>query len=110
MFRLTWTQFFHISVFYIPVMLAYICFYSAVEENSPSLGLIALTAQKRECKFEDYLEIINDTLLTDSRLPAMIRDGLLIKVGGYYQLTPKGWRIGKLFNTTTSFFKFSDAG
>ena len=92
--KLSWLQAFHIAVFYIPTTLAYICFYSAIEEDSPSVGLIALTTRQGKCQIEDYAEVINDQLLIDSRLPAMVRDGLLTHSKGLYQLTTKAFVWG----------------
>jgi hypothetical protein len=107
---LNWIQAFQIAVFYIPTTLAYICFYSAIEEDSPSVRLVALTANKKECRLEDYYSIINNQLLVDSRLRAMVRDGLLTQWNNRYALTKKGLRLGNLFNATHQFLRLRNSG
>ena len=108
--KLTWIELLHVMIFYIPTSLAYVCFYSAIEEDSPSIGLIQLTKKNIECRLEDYYSIINSELLIESRLGAMIRDGLLIRAGDNYQLTMKGTRLGHLFSVAHDFLKLNEAG
>ena len=108
--RLTWAQILQLLVLYVPTALAYICFYSAIEEDSPSVGLIALTARKEKCMREDYYVVINDAFLVKSRLHAMIRDGLLTNTGEYYSLTPEGLWWGRLFCFFFEFLKLKGAG
>ena len=107
---LTWIEGLHVMIFYIPTMLAYICFYSAIEEDSPSVGLITMTAQKKKCVLEDYDSVINDQLLVGSRLSAMVRDGLLKEENEQYRLTSKGFFWGTLFTSTYQFLQLKDGG
>lgn len=107
---LTWVEALHVNIFYVPTMLAYICFYSAIEEDSPTVQLIKLTSIKKKCQIEDYNTVINDQLLVGSRLQAMVRDGLLVNADEYYYLTPKGVRLGHLFSMAYSFFRFESGG
>lgn len=98
------------AVFYIPAMLAYICFYSAIEENSPSVGLIELTKAKKKCVLSDYYSVINNEILVDSRLFSLIRDGLLIQNNEDYELTTKGLRVGNLFCLTFQCLQLNEGG
>ena len=105
-----WFFILHFSFFFIPVFLAYICFYSAIEEDSPSVGLIKLTQFNKQCTIEDYAKIINNDLLIVSRLEAMKRDQFLEHKDGIYTLTKKGRLWGKIFSIASSLFNFTYAG
>jgi hypothetical protein len=109
-YTLTEIQIIQLLIFYIPTMLAYICFYSAIEENSPSISLIALTEAKKACQFEDYFTVFNNQILVDSRLSAMTRDGLLKQNGQYYQPTPKGLFLGRLFTIASQCLRLRTGG
>lgn len=107
---LTWAEILQLAVFYVPTALAYICFYSAIEEDSPSVGIIALTSNKKKCQIDDYYSIVNDDLLVSSRINAMVRDRLLTESGARYQLTAKGFRLGRLFCASFHFLQLKNGG
>jgi hypothetical protein len=108
--NIDWVYLFYLSLCYVPLFLAYICFYSAIEEDSPSISMIKYTKLKGQCCFEDYKLIINNDLLIGSRLEAMIRDGFVEKKNEIYFLTNKGILWGKIFSSAASFFNFKYAG
>ncbi|MDF1757014.1 MAG: hypothetical protein P1U74_01760 [Legionellaceae bacterium] len=107
---LTWVEALQVIVFYISTMLAYICFYSSIEEDSPSIELIKYTESKKTCEMEDYLAVINNQMLVDSRLQAIVRDGLLFQKDNQYGLTSQGFRLGKLFYSSYIFLQLKDGG
>jgi hypothetical protein len=78
----------------VPLTLAYIAFYSAIEEDSPSLAMVAMAqrAGARGCAREDFAAVINDDLVGGSRLDALARDGFVRIVDARCQLTAKGRR------------------
>jgi len=92
-----------------PLALAYVAFYSAIEEDSPSLALVAMTqrAGANGCQREDFSVIINDDLLSGSRLAALARDGYVQITGGRCQLTTKGRRLARALAVVARLFGFS---
>jgi hypothetical protein len=87
-------QHLHIALFHVAMSLAYIVTYSALEESSPSLTLVAFVfaAGTRGRSREELYGLISDDAVVGSRFRALIRGGLIADEGGVYRLTPRGRR------------------
>jgi hypothetical protein len=91
--------FLQVSQFHVAMALVYIVVYTALEEQSPTLSLVKFVAEAREsgrswAELVAHLEAIQ-TL--QSRLEAMLRDGLLSEEDGVYRLTGKGRSWARVF-------------
>lgn len=102
----------HVAVVYVPVSLAYIASYSAVEEDSPSLRIVRYVADAGASgrSRDDLSSILNNDVLLGSRFEAMVRDGLVVESGGRYALTRRGKRLARLFTVTFGFLGIRAAG
>jgi hypothetical protein len=110
--RLTLIQAAHVALTQIAGALAYVCLYSAIEADSPTVAIVQFTAEagaRGRCR-DEYLAIINDDLLLGSRFRAMIRDGFVREQSGSYQLTEKGVRMARFFTLTSRLLGMSRAG
>lgn len=88
-----------VSLFHISAAFVYIILYSALEEQSPTLSLVKFVADARQAgrtraELHAHLEAIQ-TL--QSRLEAMLRDGLICETEGVYRLTSKGQSWARVF-------------
>ena len=97
-------QWVHASVVYVPVALAYVATYSAIEEDSPTLGIVRFVADAGAGgrTREELEQVLNDQVLVGSRLTAMIRDGLVIERDGAYNLTQRGWSAAEFFRKASA--------
>jgi len=102
----------HVALTYVVGGLAYICFYSAIEENSPSTLIVEFTAAAGTDgrQLDEYRTIINDDLLIGSRFHALLRDGFVREQSGTYDLTAKGVRTARIFTATSRLLDLSGTG
>jgi hypothetical protein len=102
----------HVAIVQISGALAYICLYSAIEADSPTVGIVQFTAAagQRGRRRDEYTAIINDELLLGSRFRAMIRDGFVREQSGRYCLTAKGEQLARMFARASRVFGLSGAG
>lgn len=102
----------HVAVVYLPVSLAYVATYSAVEEDSPSLRIVQYVADAGAVgrSRDDLSTILNDDILLRSRFGAMVRDGLVVDSGGLYALTNRGRRLGSFFTMSFRLLGIRAAG
>jgi hypothetical protein len=109
---LTLIQAAHVALTQIAGALAYICLYSAIEADSPTVQIVQFTAAAGHHgrHRDEYTAIINDDLLLGSRFRAMIRDGFVQEQAGTYRLTAKGVRMAQCFALTSRLFGMSQAG
>jgi hypothetical protein len=93
-------------LFYVPFSLAYICIYSAVEIPSPTLTIVSYLGRRRSsgCDEREIADLLNKTDDLNTRLGAMGNGGLIARDDGRYRLTPKGRRIGSLFEFASVIF------
>jgi hypothetical protein len=108
----TAAEWFHVGLVYVPVSLAYIATYSAVEEDSPSLRIVRFVAQAGVSgrSRDDLTTILNDDVLVGSRLRAMVRDGLVVEEGGRYALTSRGRKLARVFTVSSAWLGIRAAG
>ncbi len=88
----TFSEYLHVSIFYISMMLAYVVFYSAIEADSPSLEIIRLidSTGKSGAKKEDLRKIFVAMPFLESRIGSLIDDKLVCEVDGKYLPTKRG--------------------
>jgi hypothetical protein len=102
----------YVTVVYVPVSLAYIATYSAVEEDSPSLRIVRYVADAGSAgrSRDDLSNILNDQVLLGSRLQAMVRDGLVLERDGFYALTDRGRALARAFTASSAWLGIRAAG
>ena len=98
--------------FFSSVALAYIAFYSAIEEDSPSLALVKAVARsgERGVGREGCHEVIGDDFLVNQRLELMVRDGMLRREGDQYYLSRRGERMLTIFEMSARLFGLPKGG
>lgn len=102
----------HLLVFYVPMTLGYICFYSSIESDSPSMLMIRWTAAGGAAgrAVASYRRVINEDMLVGNRIGAMLRDGLAVNPNGPLVLTPAGRRLARLFALSFRILGLRDGG
>ena len=82
----------HVAVFDVACTLAYVVAYSALEHRSPSMTLLVTVADAGAagCAIEQLHGMLAAANPVEIRLAAMLHDGMIIRDGDGYQLTPKG--------------------
>jgi hypothetical protein len=90
-----------VAVFHIALALAFIVTYSLLEEHSPSLTLVKYVAEagRRGRSRTELFALLEGAQSLPRRIHALLRDGLMIEVGGVYQLTPKGRGWARVFRS-----------
>jgi len=92
-------QYLQVAIFHVSLSFAYIVAYSALEERSPSMTILVVVANAgaeglaRE-ELEGSLKTVRPV---ESRLAAMVRDGMVSRVDGRYRLERKGRAWGWVF-------------
>jgi len=106
------SEWFQVLVVCVPVALAYVATYSAVEEDSPSLRIVKYVRESGAGgrSREDLNGILDDDVILGSRFAAMMRDGLIYDGSGGYALTPLGRRLADLVSMTFAWLGIRDAG
>jgi hypothetical protein len=94
-----WTAFAQIALFVVAFMLAYVISYSAIEASSPTLVMIRALESAGPAGLDAaaYHARLSDAVLVLPRLADLVRDGLLVREGDRYRITPKGRRFVGLF-------------
>jgi len=102
----------HVLVFYVPLMLAYIAFYTAIEADSPSMTIATKVAQAGAnglCA-EDLGRLFTTNSPLALRIEAMITEGMITRQGEMLHLTPKGRRMAVLFTRMASLMGLEQGG
>jgi hypothetical protein len=81
-----------VAIFYVGASACYMIAYTAVEETSPSLGIIQAlqTAGSAGCSFQELCEVIAQGDFVKRRTDALRRDEMIIAADGGFLLTPRG--------------------
>lgn len=105
-------QWLHVTLFYVAVSLAYIVVYSALEQDSPSLTVVAFVAAagQKGRTMDELQALIPLDFIIGSRFDSMLHGGLIERAGEVYQLTPKGRFWGRLFLLFRRMFKLRLGG
>jgi hypothetical protein len=82
----------HVALVHVALTLAYVVAYSAIEHRSPSMTLLLAAAASgtRGLTREQLRGLLVAALPVESRLEAMVREGMLASGPDGYLLTPKG--------------------
>ena len=102
----------HVATFHVALALAYIVIYSALEENSPSLTIVAFVLEggDKGRSLEEVRSVINNDLILQSRLQAMVRDGLAANHDGVLRLTAKGRVWATVFSRSRAVLSMQKGG
>ena len=103
---------FHIILFYVSTSLAYTALYSAIEEDSPSLSITKFVhaAGKEGRSREEIAGLITDDILVESRVGALLRDGLVREAGDHLELSRRGLVIARSFRAVATVLNLRKGG
>jgi len=96
---LAWWEYSHIALFHVATSLAYIDVYPGLEKRSPRMTIATLVERagsEGACQ-EQIQQILGAEAPVDTRLKAMIEEGMLTADDGAYSLTRKGRILGWFF-------------
>ncbi len=106
-----WVERLHFCVFYGPMALSYVSFYTLIEHSSPSLGLVAAAKKADGLSREEMIATYGAEALISGRIAAAVGNGWLEPVDAeHWQLTRSGRRVGSFFDFFTQLFKLRDVG
>lgn len=102
----------HVLVFYVPLMLAYIAFFTAIEADSPSMTIATSVARAGDAGLcaEELTQLFAANSPLAHRLEAMVVEGMLTRQGEMLRLTPKGRWMAQLFTWTAKLMGFEPGG
>ena len=105
-------QYLLVATFHGSLSLAYIAFYSAIEEDSPSCQIVlsvdgARTEGRSRAELAALLD--NDRLVL-SKIRSMLRDGMVTEEGGILELTPFGRGIARSYLLVERIFGLARGG
>lgn len=82
----------HVAIFHTACTLAYIVAYSALEHRSPSMTLLVAVADAGDegCLPEELRGLLVGASPVETRLDAMVHEGMLQRDGDGYRLAAKG--------------------
>lgn len=102
----------HVCLFHIAMSLAYIEFYTAIEEESPSLTLLLFVEQAGDAGRDEgeLLGLIDDQFIVGGRLRALVRAGVVAQSSGRYRLTASGRAWARFFQFTRWLYRLQLGG
>ena len=103
-------DFVRIILFYVSCSLAYIILYSAIEERSPTLTILAYVAEKRECSEAELFARFGKGDELAGRLVLLIQSQLVGCSGDICRLTKSGRRFAQLFEAASRLFGLESGG
>jgi len=101
-----------VLLFYVACSLVYICVYSAIEVQSPSLAIVLHVASSggAGCAETDFADHIAGEDSVSTRLAAMEAGKMIVVDDGRYTLTPVGRRWAELFEFAGHIFRLPLGG
>jgi hypothetical protein len=106
-----WLDRLHFLIFYGPMALSYVSFYTLIEHSSPSLGLVTAAQRPEGLSREEMMATYGAEALISGRLEAAVGNGWLKPLGeDRWQLTDTGRKVGRFFDFFTTLFKLKDVG
>ncbi len=102
----------HVAVFYVAVSLGYIVTYSALEEDSPTLSLVAFLgdAGGRGRSREELHGLFDNDAIAGSRFRALLASNLVERAGDGYALTARGRFWARVFYTFRVVYRMNKGG
>ncbi len=109
---LSWWEILQIAIFHVALSLAYIVAYSALEGRSPSMTLLVYVADAGSGgrTREELESLLWDERPVESRLDAMLRDGMVSQSNDICRLTAKGWAWARCFAAQRAFLGMEKGG
>lgn len=101
-----------LTIFYLALSLFYVCFYSIIEEDSPSLEIVRIINEAGlkgvdKIQLDEHFQTGN---IVNARLRAGMRGDLISIKDGNYILTSKGRVLAHLFTTATRLLTLEKGG
>jgi len=92
-------EYFHLYIFFISLMLAYIVNYSALEVDSPTLTMVISIANKGKNGLDkqELLVLMSDGLLVKPRIDDLVSSNMIYLEEGKYKLTRNGSLFAHIF-------------
>jgi hypothetical protein len=108
----SWSDAARILLFYVSYSLVYVCIYSAVEGQSPSLAIVLYVAKcgSAGCTDADFSDHITDDESISTRLAAMQAAKMIVVSEGRCTLTPQGRLWAALFEFAGNIFRLPLGG
>jgi len=105
-------QYLLVVTFHASLSLAYIAFYSAIEEDSPSCLIVLSVAGAGAAgrSREELATLLDDDRLVLSKIRSMLRDGMVTEKGGVLALTPFGGSIARAYLLVERVFGLARGG
>jgi hypothetical protein len=102
----------HVAFFYAAVALGYIVTYSALENDSPTLTVVAYAADagERGLSREDVASLLNKDFISGSRFQSLVGSRLVEQVGGAFVLTARGRAWARLFRLFRTVYRLPKGG
>lgn len=102
----------HVCLFHVSMSLAYIEFYTTIEEDSPSMTLLLYIAQSgHEGRAEDEMyELITDDVVVGGRLSSLVNGGLVVSRDRVYRLTSRGVAWARCFQCARRVYRLRIGG
>ncbi len=101
----------HFTLFYLPLSLSYVSFYSLIEHDSPSFLIVRAIAKpgRAGCSINEIQGLFQEDII-ESRLKAAVANGLVQAVGDHWMLTSKGRLVGSISKLVTQIYGIRDGG
>jgi hypothetical protein len=101
-----------VLLFYVPSSLVYVCLYSAIEAQSPSLAIVSYVAGcgSAGCSEADIANHIIDGESVNARIDAMKAAKMIVVGDGRCALTPGGRLWAELFEFSGNIFRLPLGG
>jgi len=102
----------HVAVFHVAVSLGYIVTYSALEEDSPTLTLVAFLgdAGGRGRSREELDGLFDNDSIAGSRFQALLASNLVERAGDGYALTARGRSWARVFGAFRGLYRLERGG
>lgn len=101
----------HFTLFYLPLSLSYVSFYSLIEHDSPSFLIVRAIAKagRLGCSINEIHGLFQEDII-ESRLKAALTNGLVEAVRDHWMLTSRGRRVGSISKLVTQMYGIRDSG
>ena len=101
-----------VLLFYVSCSLVYVCLYSAIEAQSPSIAIVSYVAGcgSAGCSDSDIANHIKDGESVSARIDSMKAAKMIVVGDGRYALTPGGRLWAELFQFAGNIFRLPLGG
>jgi hypothetical protein len=104
----------HVCLFHVAASLAYIVLYSALEQDSPTLTIIAfVAAAERGRSRNELFGLVRDDHIVGTRFDALVASQIIAPAEGtdqVYVLTSRGQRWARLFGFCRHLYRLDKGG